>query len=105
MRRRRHELGMSVEGRVFSNLSDNDLDDYVRQILTVTPGAGLRMVQGALKQRSLEVQRDRVLQSLRRVDPVTTSLRNGRRIIRRTYNVPCPNALWYVSFRCMDKHF
>lgn len=94
MRRRRHELGMSVEGRVFSNLSDNELDDYVRQILTVTPGAGLRMVQGALKQRSLEVQRDRVLQSLRRVDPVTTSLRNGRQIIRRTYNVPGPNAVW-----------
>ena len=65
---------LCVEGRVFSNLSDNELDDYVRQILTVTPGAGLRMVQGALKQRSLEVQRDRVLQSLRRVDPVTTSL-------------------------------
>ena len=106
MCRRRHELGMSVEGRVFSNLSDNELDDYVRQILTGTPGAGLRMVQGALKQRSLEVQRNCVLQSLCRVDPVTTSLRNGtRRIIRRTYNVPCPNALWYVSFRCMDKHF
>ena len=94
MRRRRHELGMSVEGRVFSSLSDNELDDYVRQILTVTPGAGLRMVQGALKQRSLEVQRDRVLQSLRRVDPVTTSLRSGRQIIRRTYNVPGPNAVW-----------
>ena len=106
LRRRHHELGMSVEGRVFSNLSDNESDDYVRQILTVTLGAGLRMVQGALKQCSLEVQRDRVLQSLCRVDPVTTSLRNGRWIIRRTYNVPCPNALWYVSFRCiMDKHF
>ena len=58
MRRRRHELGMSVEGRVFSNLSDNELDDYVRQILTVAPGAGLGMVQRALKQR------DRVLQLL-----------------------------------------
>ena len=31
LRRRRHELGMSVEGRVFSNLSDNELDDYVRE--------------------------------------------------------------------------
>ena len=79
---------------MFSNLSHNELDDYVRQILTVTPGAGLRMVQGALKRRSLEVLRDRVFQSLRGVGPVTTSLRNGRQIIRRTYNVPCPNALW-----------
>ena len=41
LRRRRHELGISVEGRVFSNLSENELDDYVRQILTVTPSAGL----------------------------------------------------------------
>ena len=79
---------------MFSNLSHNELDDYVRKILTVTPGAGLRMVQGALKRRSLQVLRDRVFQSLRRVGPVTTSLRNGRQIIRRTYNVPCPNALW-----------
>ena len=79
---------------MFSNLSHNELDDYVRQILTVTPGAGLRMVQGALKRRSLEVLRDRVFQSLRRVGPVTTSLRNDRQINRRTYNVPCPNALW-----------
>ena len=38
LRRRSYELGMSVEGRVFSNLSDNELDDYVRQILTVAPG-------------------------------------------------------------------
>ena len=31
-----------------------------------------RMVQGAVRQRRLVVQRDRILESLRRVDPVTT---------------------------------
>lgn len=85
---------MRVEGKEFSSLSDSELDDIIRQILSVTPGAGLRMVQGAVRQRRLVVQRDRILESLRRVDPVTTSLRNARTIIRRTYNVPCPNALW-----------
>ena len=89
---------MRVEGKEFSSLSDSELDDIIRQILSVTPGAGLRMVQGAVRQRRLVVQRDRILESLRRVDPVTTSLRNGRTIIRRTYDVPCPNALWKVFF-------
>ena len=61
---------MRVEGKEFSSLSDSELDDIIRQILSVTPGAGLRMVQGAVRQRRLVVQRDRILQSLRRVDPV-----------------------------------
>ena len=66
----RMSLGMRVEGKEFSSLSDSELDDIIRQILSVTPGAGLRMVQGAVRQRRLVVQRDRILQSLRRVDPV-----------------------------------
>ena len=94
LRRRHHGLGMRFEGEEFSSLSDSELDNIIRQILSVTPGAGLRMVQGAVRQRRPVVQRDRILQSLRRVDPLTTSLRNAGKIIRRTYNVPCPNALW-----------
>ena len=94
LRRRRHELGMPVEGREFSQLSDTQLDDLIRQVLQVTPAAGLRMVQGYLRQRGLTVQRTRILHSLRRVDPVTATLRSARRIIRRVYNVPSPNALW-----------
>ena len=94
LRRRRHEFGMRVTGREFSNVSDTELDNIVRQVREVTPSAGLRMVQGSLRQRGLAVQRIRVLHSLRRVDPVTTTLRDARRIIRRSYSVPCPNALW-----------
>ena len=94
LRCRRHELGMLVEGRQFSELTDTQLDDLIRQALQVTPAAGLRMVQGYLRQRGLVVQRIRVLHALRRVDPVTSALRNARRIIRRVYNVPSPNSLW-----------
>lgn len=67
LRRRRHEFGMGVEGREFSNVPDNVLDDVVRQVLEVTPAAGLRMVQGSLRQHGWLVQRIRVLHSLRRV--------------------------------------
>ena len=94
LRRRRHEFGMRVEGREFSLLSDAELDDIVRNIRAVTPEAGLLMVQGSLRQQGLMVQRVRVMHSLRRVDPVTSALRNARRIIRRSYNVPSPNSLW-----------
>lgn len=80
-----------MEGREFTQLSDIQLDHYIRQALQVTPAAGLRLVQGYLRQHGLNVQRIRVLFSLRRVDPVTATLRNARRIIRR---VPSPNALW-----------
>ena len=34
LRRRRHELGMRVEGKEFSSLSDSELDDIIRQILS-----------------------------------------------------------------------
>ena len=48
LRRRRHELGMRVEGREFSDISDIQLDNVVREVLQSTPSAGLRLVQGPL---------------------------------------------------------
>ena len=98
IRRRRHEFGMPVEGRQFSIITDSQLDQFVARILQDTPAVGLRMIMGSLRHRGLTIQRHRVLHSIRRVDPVTSSLRNSRRIIRRSYNVNCPNALWYILF-------
>lgn len=94
LRRRRHEMGMNVEGREYCHLSDYDLDNSVRNIVATTPGAGIRLVQGGLRERGIIIQRHRVIDSLHRVDPVSSTLRNAKRIVRRTYNVPCPNALW-----------
>ncbi|CAB4029591.1 PREDICTED: uncharacterized protein LOC107351207 isoform X2 [Paramuricea clavata] len=96
-RRRRHELGMRVKGREFSDISDIQLHNVVREVLQSTPSAGLRLVQGSLRQQSLVVQRLRVLHSLRRVDPVASTLRNARQIIRRKYNVKAPNSLWHID--------
>jgi hypothetical protein len=70
---RRHELGIRVEGRVFSDISDIQHDNVVQEVLQSTPSAGLRLVQGSLRQQSLVVQRLRVLHSLRRADPVAST--------------------------------
>lgn len=58
--------------------------------------AGVSMMRGALLARGIRVQRERVRESLHRVDPISQSIR--RRVItyRREYSVPGPNALWLV---------
>ena len=95
LRRRRHEFGLPVGvGENFSDVSNDDLDEYVREILEVTPSAGQRLVEGGLRQRGLRIQRHRIQESIRRVDQVLRTLRAAQQIIRRVYSVPCPNALW-----------
>lgn len=92
LRRRRHEFGFT--SLTFSDIDNNSLDEIVREILRVTPRIGFRLVQGALRQRGITVQRRRILEAMRRVDPVMITLRGSRSIVRRRYSVPCPNALW-----------
>ena len=96
--RRRQEFGMPLgHHNNFSSLPDEELDNYIRNILLITPQSGVGLVQGALRSRGLRVQRRRVIEALQRLDPVTSVLRQSRRIIRRTYQVPGPNSLWYVN--------
>ena len=95
LRRRRHEFGLPVGmGEDFSDVSNDDLDECVREILEVTPSAGRRLVEGGLRQRGLRIQRYRIQESIRRVDPVVSTLRAAQQIIRGVYSVPSPNALW-----------
>ena len=50
MRSRRHEFGLPVGvGEDFSDISNDDLDELVREILEMTPGAGQRLVEGGLR--------------------------------------------------------
>ena len=95
LRRRRHESGLPVGvGENFSDVSNDDLDEYVREILEVTLSAGQRLVEGGLRKRGFRIQCHRIQESIRRVDPVLRTLRAAQQIIRRVNSVPCPNALW-----------
>jgi len=94
LRRRRRGCDMPV-GENFHHISDDELDTLVARVLHSTPQAGLNLVLGAARARGLRLQRERIHDSMIRVNPVTSTLRNSRRkISRRTYNVPCPNDLW-----------
>ncbi len=94
--RRRREL--ELDGTVanhFSVISDEELDNAVQIISVTHPNYGERMIIGTLRARGIRVQRCRIRDSIGRVDPIGRTVRRlRRRIQRRSYSVPCPNALW-----------
>ena len=58
---------------------------------------GQRNVLGQLQAEGHIVQRERVADSLSRVDAAGVAMRWSRTIHRRTYQVPGPNALWHID--------
>lgn len=83
----------SVSGPV-SMWSDTELDNAITHLRVLYPNAGVIMLQGALKVQQQNVPRERIRQSLRRIDPQN---RLFRRLLlqRREYWVPGPNYLWH----------
>ena len=95
IQRRREELGMDVgQTDAYSDIPDDDLDVFVSRILHFPPNSGERMLLGALRSHGVKVQRERMRNSVRRVDPISRDLRRRTSIHRRVYSVRTPNALW-----------
>ena len=97
--RRRHQYSMAVNqtsgSRItYSEISDARLREIVEEVLQVMPNAGETYVIGSLRSRGVRVRRWRVREAIFAVDPVSRSLRRCQAVQRRTYNAPCPNALW-----------
>ncbi len=104
VRRRRHELDMAIGYQnCYSNIPDDELDVFIRRILDLSPQSGERMVLGSLRAQGIKVQRNRVREAIGRVDPISRDMRRRTAINRRVYNVPTPNALWYVLFIYIPK--
>ena len=55
------------------------------------------MMQGHLRAQNINMQRNRIQDSLRRVDPVYSALRWGLVSYRRVYSVPAPQSLWHID--------
>ena len=55
------------------------------------------MVQGRLRAQGIHIQRQRIRESLHRVDHSGIQLRIRRVLRRRAYQVDCPNALWHLD--------
>lgn len=82
----------------FSNITDHDLDTIVKRFREVRPDSGIRYLVGFLRQKELRVQGERVVSSIKRVDPIGHVLHTQRPAIRRRqYQVPRPNAVWHID--------
>ena len=83
--------------RNYTPISDSELDEILSQWSTSFPRCGVKMILGRLRSQGIYVQRERVRQSLKRVDPMGVERRICKVLHRRFYNVTCSNALWHVD--------
>ncbi|XP_052258563.1 uncharacterized protein LOC127863221 [Dreissena polymorpha] len=96
VKRRLRSFGLKLR-QTYSVLSNNALDDLVGEVTQGNPSLGQRMVQGLLQSRGHRVQRQRVADSLIRVDAAAVALRWCHSIRRRVYKVAAPNSLWHID--------
>ncbi|XP_076843075.1 uncharacterized protein LOC143487790 [Brachyhypopomus gauderio] len=98
IRRRMAQYGIRVCS-LLTPMDNKDLDETVAQILQHHPNCGYRMMVGYLNAQGIRIQRQRVQESMWRVDPHGVLMRtiqlNPRR--RRKYFVPGPNSLWHID--------
>lgn len=75
-----------------SNVTDAELDELVRQCLSLFPKVGRKLLMGFLKSHGIEATRKRAWDSVRRVRGITQPF-GRQRITRRVYSVAGPNSL------------
>ena len=97
VRRRIEEF--NIKSMAFSDLSNEDLDTVVSEIMREFPNCGSKRMSGFLLARGLQIQQARVREALRRTDPDGVLLRSLqlRTIARRRYNVKSPLSLWHLD--------
>ena len=92
--RLRQELGLHES---FVDISYEELYTVITGMLTHTPYAGESYVSGGLRARGIFVERYRIREILRTIDPVSRALHRRAAIQRRQYNVRAPNHMWHID--------
>lgn len=96
VRRRMAGYGLSVRAQ-YAVLSDEELDDLIREIQHNFPTCGNRQMQGQLMSRGFRVQQQRIREAQRRVGPEGSIMRRLHAVNRRHYRVPAPLFLWHID--------
>ena len=92
--RRRHEYGLQDS---FSDITNEELEWNVRDILKLTPFSGESYIRGALCGRGIFIQRWKIREALQTVDPVGHAVRRRSSIQHWLYKVKKPNHLWHLD--------
>ncbi|KAI1789143.1 hypothetical protein LXA43DRAFT_865439, partial [Ganoderma leucocontextum] len=87
----------SIPSPQYSAITNEELDTLLRAWKELRPESGIRYASAFLSGLGLRIQRDRVSESLRRIDGLGQKLRNHHTIDRGIYIVPFPNYLWHID--------
>ena len=97
VRRRMSDLGLSSRMR-YSDISNNEFDETVRQLQDLFPCSGYRLMTVYLRARGITVQQYRIRESMQRCDPEGVAQRWLQAVHPRcTYSVYGPQALWHID--------
>jgi len=94
---KRYMSQYKIERQPFSTISDLSLDELIGDYKEAHPNTGIRYIRGYLTQQGMRVQRERIVDSLSRVDSVGKVTLRRKTIVRREYESSRPNALWHVD--------
>lgn len=94
LQRWRQEVGFIDPLREIENA---ELDEIIFNYVTANDRRGERMVMGLMNSMGISVTRDRIRDSINRVDPDGRQQRKKIKIPRRDYNVRGPNHLWHID--------
>jgi hypothetical protein len=81
----------------YTAVSEAGLDELIREYQKLRPDSGLSYLMGYLSSKGMHVQRQRVRDSIERVDYLGLRLRTKKPIKRRVYVVKRPGALWHLD--------
>ena len=92
------EFRLTVRG-TYANISDEQLDSTVREILVGFPNTSYKRMTGHLRSRGIRMQQSKIRDSLRRVDPqgIQIPALEMNVLNRRVYSVPSLLALWHID--------
>ena len=80
----------NLSGTEYSDLTEEQLDDYVKEVKRQFPTAGYRQILRILKSQGIIVWEHDLRESTQRRDPTGTSLRWFATVERRCYNASSP---------------
>jgi hypothetical protein len=81
----------------YTDITDDALDSIIKDFRRQEPESGIRVLMGRLLASHIKVTKQRIKDSLERVDPVGQVLHARTAINRREYHVPRPNAMWHID--------
>ena len=71
----------NIHAGTYSVISDDQLDDLVRQAQQLNPNSGIRLTRGFLRSRVHRVQHTRIREALLRTDPVGLMQRSSMQML------------------------